>query len=193
MKHLALLALAVSAGQPEARPEPEPLAEAITVAETRAEDGTFTLVHETVVEAPAVEVWQAISTADGWRTWAAPVARAPEPDAIETSYTPSAAPGDASTNRQQVLSRIPGRTFVFRTVKAPAGFPNFDTYRLVVSTFELEPLDQTRTRVRLTCSGYPDSEAGRQLLGFFREGNRTSLEQLRQRFISGPIDWTRQR
>ena len=45
--------------------------------------------------------------------------------------------------------------------------------------------------MRLTGAGYPDTEAGRQLLGFFREGNRTSLEQLRQRFVTGPIDWSR--
>ena len=38
----------------------------------------------------------------------------------------------------------------------------------------------------------PTREAGRQLLGFFRDGNRISLERLRHRFASGPLDWVRE-
>jgi hypothetical protein len=49
------------------------------------------------------------------------------------------------------------------------------------------------TRVRLSGIGYPAGSAGDTLLGFFREGNRTSLEQLRARFVSGPIDWSARR
>ncbi len=78
-------------------------------------------------------------------------------------------------------------------MKAPEGFPHFEAYRAVVSTIELEPLGEARTRVRLTSAGYPDSEAGRELAGFFREGNRATLEQLRERFVSGPIDWSARR
>lgn len=120
-----------------------------------------------------------------------PVAWAPEPDVIETSYSPNAQPGDPSTIRQRILAAVPERLLVFRTVRAPAAFPNFDTYAQVISTFELEPLGERRTRVRLTGHGYADTEAGRQLLAFFREGNRVSLERLRERFASGPLDWTR--
>ena len=58
--------------------------------------------------------------------------------------------------------------------------------------FHLEPAGEGRTRVRLTGAGYADSEAGRALLGFFRDGNRVSLERLRRRFASGPIDWSRE-
>lgn len=32
--------------------------------------------------------------------------------------------------------------------------------------------------------------AGDALLSFFREGNRTSLQQLHRRFVTGPVDWT---
>ena len=71
---------------------------------------------------------------------------------------------------------------VFRTVKAPAGFPDFDTYSKVVSAFELEPAGDGRTRVRLTGTGYEDSEAGRRLLGFFEKGNQVSLDALKARF-----------
>jgi uncharacterized protein YndB with AHSA1/START domain len=166
-------------------------AQSVTMDERREADGTTTLTHEIVIDAPAAEIWTAISTASGWRTWAVPVAwdSPVEPGTIETSYTPSARPGDPSTIRQRILARIPGRLLVFSTVKAPDGFPNFETFARTIGFMELEPLGERRTRVRVTGTGYPDTEAGRQILGFFRDGNRISLERLRQRFLSGPLDW----
>lgn len=162
---------------------------AVAVSTARAADGRHSLVHEVIVEATPDAVWQAISTAEGWRSWAVPVSWAPEADIIETSYTPTARSGDPSTIRQRIVAAIPGRLLVFRTIRAPQGFPDFDTYAQVTSMFELEPVGDARTRVRLTGSGYAESEAGRRLLGFFREGNRVSMERLAQRFRTGPLDW----
>jgi uncharacterized protein YndB with AHSA1/START domain len=166
-------------------------AQEVTMSERREADGSFTLSHEIVIDAPAAEIWAAISTAAGWRTWAVPLAwDAPvEPETIETSYSPNAQPGDPTTIRQRLLARIPGRLLVFRTIKAPDGFPNFETFARTTGFIELEPLGERRTRVRITGAGYADTEAGRQILGFFRSGNRISLERLRQRFVSGPLDW----
>ena len=167
-------------------------AQDVTMAERREADGTTTLTHEVTIPAPAAEVWAAIATAEGWKTWAVPVAwDAPvEPETIETSYNPAARPGDPSTIRQRILARIPGRLIVFRTVKAPDGFPHFETFARTTGFMELERLGERRTRLRLTGTGYPDTEAGRTILGFFRDGNRVSLESLRQRFVSGPRDWS---
>jgi uncharacterized protein YndB with AHSA1/START domain len=151
-----------------------------------APDGTNLLAHEVVVDAPPSQVWAAISTVEGWKSWAVPVAWSPVPDMIETSYSPTAQPGDPSTIRQQILLRLPERLLVFRTVKAPAGFPDFDTYAKVVSAFELEPAGDGRTRVRLTGTGYADSDAGRRLLAFFERGNAESLEALKARFAAAP-------
>lgn len=152
--------------------------------ESRTEaDGTATLVHELVVDAPMAQVWQAIATPEGWETWAVPAAWwvEGEPGVLETSYDPADTPGSPSTIRQQFLARIPGRLLAFRTVKAPAGFPHWDSYRLVTSVFELEP-EGARTRVRLTSTGYPDSAAGRELVTFFTQGNSETLRQLAARF-----------
>jgi uncharacterized protein YndB with AHSA1/START domain len=154
--------------------------------EARTEaDGTATLVHELLVDAPAAEVWSAISTPAGWRSWAVPAAWwvEGEPDVLETSYNAADKPGSPSTIRQRFLARIPGRLLAFRTIKAPAGFPHWESYRLVISVFELEPTG-AQTRVRLTSTGYPDSEAGRQLVAFFKEGNAKTLEQLATRLAA---------
>jgi uncharacterized protein YndB with AHSA1/START domain len=155
-------------------------------------EGTHSLVHETVLAAPLDQVWREVSTAEGWTSWAVPVAWL-DGDLLETSYTPTAERGDRSTIQQRIAARIAERLLVFRTVKAPEGFPNFDTFRQVTHMIELEPAGEGRTRVRLTSAGYPDTDAGRQLLGFFREGNRVTLERMRRRFVSGPIDWTLER
>ena len=162
------------------------VADAVTVSSMVNPDGSTTLVHEAVVDAPAARVWEAVSTARGWRSWAAPVAWM-DNDLLETSYTATAARGDPTTIQQRIAAIVSGRLIVFRTVKAPQGFPNFETFRQVTHMIELEPLGEGRTRVRLTSAGYADSEAGRQLVGFFRKGNRVTLEHLRQSFLTGAV------
>jgi uncharacterized protein YndB with AHSA1/START domain len=170
-------------------------AQDVSVSDRREADGTLTLSHEVVVAAAPAQIWAAIATPEGWRTWAVPVSWiAPDdPDSIESSYDPAARPGDPSIIRQHFLARLPGRLLVFRTTRAPQGFPHFETYARVTSFFELDPVDAGHTRVRLTGAGYADDEAGRLLLGFFRDGNRVSLERLRDRFVDGPADWAARR
>ena len=166
------------------------LAQEVKVSKTVEADATTTMVHEILVDAAPPEVWAAISTAGGWMTWAVPVAWVSpgDPDLIETSYDPAAKPGGPDTIRQRFGARVVGRSLAFRTVKAPADFPHWDDYQKVDSLFEIEPAG-TQTRVRLTLHGYPDSEGGRALVGFFEGGNAMALGNLRQRFATGPIDW----
>ena len=170
----------------------ERVASAVSASTSRNADGSHTLVHEIVVAAPVSQVWQAVSTAQGWTGWAVPVAWWQD-DVLETSYTATAAPGDPSTIQQRIAAVVPERLIVFRTIKAPAGFPHFETFRQVTHMLALEPEGEARTRVRLTTSGYADTDAGRQLVGFFNEGNRITLERLRDRFVTGPVDWSRAR
>jgi len=166
--------------------------EPIDVSSRKSADGTYQLSHETVVDGSASDTWTAVATADGWKSWAVPVAWM-DGEMLETSYNAKASRGDDSTIRQQILASAPDRVLAFRTVKAPKGFPNFDTFRRVTQVIELEAVGANRTRVRLTGAGYADDEAGRQLIGFFTEGNRISLERLQRRFASGPIDWAKER
>ena len=184
MLRLAFAALLLLA--PAAAP-----AQGVTVTDRHEADGTLTLSHEIIVPAPRDAVYAAVATPEGWRTWATPVSWVPadDTDAIEGSYNPAARPGGTDLIRQHFLARLPGRLLVFRTVRAPQGFPHFDVYQRVTIFIELESVDAAHTRVRLTGTGYADNEAGRLLFGFFREGNRESLGHLYQRFASGPLDW----
>ncbi|MFL6781669.1 MAG: SRPBCC domain-containing protein [Sphingomicrobium sp.] len=158
------------------------LAAAVSVSVQPQSDGSRTLVQETIVDAPLREVWTAISTAEGWKTWAAPVAWQTQPDLIETSYNKDANPGDKTTIRQKILAQVPERLLLFRTVKAPQGFPDFETYEKVVHLLEVEEAGQSRTRIRLTGAGYAPTDAGNRLLAFFEKGNVEVLKHMQARF-----------
>lgn len=166
-------------------------AQEVDVTLTTEADGTRTLSHEITIPAPVTEVWRAITTVEGWRAWAVPLARQVpgSPDRFETGYDPGAAPGTATTIEQQWVTRESPHRAVFRTTRTPAGFPHAEAYRRVTSSFYLAPVGAAATRVRLTGTGYPTGPAGDTLTAFFREGNRASLQQLHRRFATGPIDW----
>ncbi|WP_447750326.1 SRPBCC family protein [Sphingopyxis fribergensis] len=165
-------------------------AEEVRVAKQVEADGTTTMVHEVLVDATPADVWTAISTAEGWMTWAVPVAwiAKDDPDLIEAAYDPGSRPGAPDTIQQRFTERVPGRRLAFRTVEAPAGFPHWDAYRKVTSLFEIAPVGEG-SRVRLTSRGYPGNAGGQALLGFFEGGNKETLDNLRARFATGPVDW----
>lgn len=163
---------------------------AVTIRDLTAPDGTRGLSHEITIPAPVDQVYAAFATADGWRSWAVPHAwDVPgHADLIETSYAAGATLGNPANIRQQFLARVPNRLIVFRTVQFPPGFADADVYARTTGIVEFEAVGGG-TRVRLTGTGYPAGEVGDRLMAFFREGNRTSLEQLRARFVTGPVDW----
>lgn len=148
------------------------------------------MVHGVLVPGAIADVWTAISTPQGWMTWAVPLARVStaDPDVLETSYNKADQPGSPGTIQQRFVAKIPGRLLVFRTIKAPAGFPHWETYRGVTSVFELEPAG-AETRVRMTSVGYPNTDQGKALAAFFERGNIETLEHLQKRFLTGPVDW----
>lgn len=167
------------------------LAQEVRVARQIEADRTTTMTHAILINAAPAEVWAAIATAEGWMTWAVPIAWTPKDDAdlIETAYDRASHPGAADTIQQRITERVPGRRLAFRTVKAPAGFPHWEDYRNVTSLFEIEPVGNA-SRVRLTSRGYPDNPGGQALLAFFERGNAATLQNLRERFVTGPVDWT---
>lgn len=179
-------AAAAPAETPDAAPTEAPAVAPTVDVATRVEaDGTTTMTHSLTIAAPPAAVWAAIATPEGWQGWAAPVARWVEGETgiLETSYNPDEAPGGPGAIWQQFIAAIPGRLLVFRTIKAPDGFPHWDEYKKVTSFFELTPEGEagsTGTRLTLTSTGYSDSEGGRALVKFFAGGNAMTLEMLRK-------------
>ena len=161
----------------------------------KASDGTRVLRHEVMVPASTAEVYAALTTADGWRTWAVPFAvMTPAFGAgaiLETSYNPNAKPGEATNIKNKVLAYIPERMFAFQAVQAPTGFKHADLLAHIFTVAELERVGAKRTRIRLSMLGYRDGQAFDELYGFFAKGNDWTMKKLSERFEKGPIDWSK--
>lgn len=144
------------------------------------------------VPAPSAEVWAAMTTSEGWRSWAAPVAQVDFRlgGIIETSYNPAAAPGTPGNIRNEIVAFVPQRMFAVRNVQAPpkTGFdvPAFQSLHTVIL---IEPLAPARTRVDVIQPGYRGGEPWETVYQHFARGNAWTLEQLKTRFEQGPIDW----
>jgi uncharacterized protein YndB with AHSA1/START domain len=163
----------------------------VTVQSTVQPDGTTIIAHEVVVPAPTADVWSAISTAEGWRTWTVPLAwpSASASNVIETSQVPGATRGHRENIRHEFLAAIPGRVLVFRTIGWPSNFHAGPALADVRWVFELSDAGSGTTRVRLTGTGFSPNRMAVEARDFFLQINRQSLDNLRRRFISGPMNW----
>jgi len=169
------------------------LAASAVVDGSRSEaDGTRTMDLSIEVAAAAADVWGALTTADGWQGWAAPVAHVDFRlgGIIETSYNPVAVAGAPGNIRNEILAFVPKRMFAIRNVQAPPGTA-FDvaTFQSLHTVILVEPVTPVRTRVSFVQPGYRAGEPWDTVYKHFAWGNAWTLEQLKTRFAAGPIDW----
>ena len=160
---------------------------------SRAEpDGTRTMHLSIEVPAPTADVWAALTTSEGWRGWAAPVAQVEFRlgGIIETSYNLAAAPGAPGNIRNEIVAYLPQRMFAIRNVQAPPktafDVPTFQSLHTVIL---VEPMDERRTRIAFVQPGYRSGEPWDTVYKHFAWGNAWTLEQLKARFEKGPVDW----
>lgn len=155
-------------------------------------DGTRTLDLSIEVPAAASDVWTAMTTSEGWRSWAAPVAQVDFRlgGIIETSYNPDATPGTPGNIRNEIIAYVPQRMYAIRNVQAPPktafDVPTFQSLHTVIL---IEPLDAARTRVSTIQPGYRSGDPWDTVYKHFAWGNAWTLEQLKTRFEKGPVDW----
>jgi uncharacterized protein YndB with AHSA1/START domain len=190
MRILLLAAFAVVTGLGAG---PAALAASAVVDGSRAEsDGTRTLHLSIEVGAPVADVWKALTTSEGWRTWAAPVAQVDFRlgGIIETSFDLAGAPGAPGNIRNQIVAFLPQRMFAIRNVQAPPktsfDVPTFQSLHTVVL---VEPAGAARTRVTFVQPGYQAGEPWDTVYKHFAWGNAFTLDLLKARFDEGPIDW----
>ena len=156
--------------------------------------GERVLELSTDVPADVGEVWDAWATREGFQSWAVPFALVDfrAGGMVESSYDPSARAGDRSNIRNEVVAVVPRRLFLQRNVQAPEKTP-FDaaTFQKTLTAVTLTPLGEKSTRVTVSNSGYLEGATWDGVYQFFRAGNAWSLQQLRQRFEKGPVDWAK--
>lgn len=146
-------------------------------------DGTRTLVHEAVIDAPVSRVWQSLTTEEGWQDWGPTFAKIDlrNGGSIESGYHDGAAPGDPRNIRHRILAIVPERLLVLQVEQAPEGGPvDIAMLRQMWGIYELDPLEDGQTRLRINGLGYGPGEDFDRLLEFFVTGNAYSIELLRK-------------
>lgn len=147
--------------------------------------GERVLEQSVIVEAPVARVWDAFTTTEGFRSWAAPVAAVDFRlgGIIEAAYDRNGRIGAPGNIRNEIVAYVPHRMLAIRNVQAPPNTP-FDaaTFQRVHTVNLFEPLSPTRTRITVTQPGFGAGASYDGVYTFFAAGNRWSLEQLKRRW-----------
>lgn len=154
-------------------------------------DGDRVLQLSVVVKATPAQVWRAFTTGEGYREWVAPVARIDlaVDGMIEASYNADARFGDPENIKNRIVAYVPERMLAIRNIQAPSQLPHRELFPQISTTIELEDLGQGRTRVMLTAVGYGPGVGFDTLYRHFEWGNAYTLDALKTRFDTGPVDW----
>lgn len=137
------------------------------------------------IPAPPHAVFEAFTTSEGFKSWAVAVAQVDlrTGGSIESSYDAKAKIGDPGNIKNQIITFIPDHLLVIRNVQAPQGFAGKDAFQKTVTVVEFTLIDGgAATRVRLTNTGYGDSDEARTVYGHFEWGNAYTLAELNKKF-----------
>lgn len=155
--------------------------------------GERVLRHELVIEASLEELWNAMTTEDGLKSFMVPTAKVElkTGGAWETNYRAGSRIGDPDNIRNQVLCYIPLEMLALKinlTAAFPEGPRNAGTLFAVMTFKQLEPKRVLVTESMLGWGRGPDWD---KTYGFFEWGNAYTLGQLYKRFVEGPVDWSK--
>jgi uncharacterized protein YndB with AHSA1/START domain len=143
------------------------------------------LRFEVTVPAPLDEVWAAFTTQDGMQSWLWKETRVDLRPGGEwiVQYTPTATGGGT------IVSVAPRAEIVIRAL-APEQFPAVRQAR-TTAAFRFEAAGPKATRVTLLQTGWQTGEEWDAAYAYLAKGNAQLLAQLHERFVSGPIDWSK--
>lgn len=180
---VALLATAAQAQSTKDFPE-------VSDTSFREADGSHVLRLSLVLPASRAAVWQRLSTAEGYKTWATPVAKIDfgVGGMIEASYDSHAKIGDADNIRNRIIAYAPDHLMVLKNENAPHDLPSREEFKQVVTILELEDAPGG-TRITLTGVGYKPTPAFDTLYQHFGWGNAYTLMKLKESIVKGPLDW----
>ncbi len=143
------------------------------------------LILEVVIAAQRAAVWDAVTTSAGLSTWLTPGAVVDLRKGGEwTAHYPGGKTGGGT-----ILSFIPDREITLSAM-APEQFPTVRSER-TTARFEFIANGDT-TLVRLVQTGWRSGEEWDKAYDYLATGNAELLETLRRRFVTGPIDWSKE-
>jgi uncharacterized protein YndB with AHSA1/START domain len=154
-------------------------------------NGSRVLKLEIQIDAPADKIWKLLVDAEGWRSWAVPVAWVDFGigGTVETSYSDQAVRGEPGNIKNSIVAYVPEQLLVLRNVQAPLNFQHAEDFGKTVTVINLRPISKDRTQVELDGVGFVNAPAFDALLKQFRYGDSWTLEHLKRAAEHGPIDW----
>jgi uncharacterized protein YndB with AHSA1/START domain len=142
------------------------------------------LDFEVAVPAPPAAVWEALTTSEGLTTW---LWRDAEVDLRVGGEWLVKFPG-GSTGGGTITAFEPLKRIEIAAL-APERFPTVRRER-TRATFELRPTqDQKSTLVHLGQTGWKSGDEWDKAYDYLAAGNAELLNNLRERFLTGPFDW----
>ncbi len=143
--------------------------------------GNMVLTQSFEINVPLDSVWNAYTTEQGWKNWAAPLAQIDFKinGIIQTNYNERGAIGDDATITLHVVNYIPKRMLTLQA-ELTENFPEFmkkdekELFNMVVFE-EISPL---KTKVISYGIGYKNNEKYKSLMKFFIQGNAQSYANL---------------
>lgn len=145
------------------------------------------IVSEGVVDAPPAEVWRAWTTAEGLRSWLAPLADIDLrlDGLMRANYNPQGTLGDEGTIENRVLAFEPERMLAIKVDRPPKSFPFQNAVRTMWTVIYFVGEGGNRTLVRAVSLGFTDDPESAGMRDFFQKGNDATLAALRNRFATG--------
>jgi uncharacterized protein YndB with AHSA1/START domain len=157
-------------------------------------NGNHVLRHEITITAPLQDVWNAFTTTEGLKSFAAPVASIDlKVGGIwEASYNRHAVIGDPANIQNEIMSFLPMEMLSIRIVQTPPGFPNPELGKSLWTVLQFHEVEAGRVRVVVTMLGWPKGSESDELFDLFNRGNAYTLFQLNRRLTEGPLRWNGQ-
>jgi uncharacterized protein YndB with AHSA1/START domain len=153
--------------------------------------GSRVLKLSITIDAPVGKIWKLLISAEGWQSWAVPVAWVDFGigGMVETSYTATAIRGHAGNIKNAILAYVPEQLLVLRNVQAPMNFEHAEDFAKTATVINLRSISKNRSQVELDGVGFLTTPAFDTLLKKFRYGDSWTLEHLKRAAEHGPIDW----
>lgn len=149
--------------------------------------GERVLRHELEVDAPLADVWRTFTTADGLRSFLAPVVgldfRAG--GKLETSYSATAHLGDSANIVSEIVAYLPMEMFVTRIVQTPPTFQNPDVAKRLWTVYQFRAVTERRTRIVVSMAGWQTGPEWDAVYRFFDRGNAFTMREVQRRFGKG--------
>ncbi len=142
------------------------------------------VVDEFEIDAGIDDVWQAFTTSEGLKSWAAPLADIDfrVGGKWRANYNADGKLGDEATIENTILSFDPKRMLSLKATGFPAGFEFEEAAKETWSIFYFEAIDASKTKITIVGLGYNDTEQSQKMRSFFKPANEYSMSQLKASF-----------